>query len=113
MFRILLIGSVALIGAAAIRPAHADVRVYIHEEMTDYTAFQKAYNSFAATRKKMGVIRATVYQNVDNKNDVTITHDFKTLAKANAFLALPDLKTSMQSVAKGPPQIWVTTPGAK
>ena len=113
MFRALLIASVAVVAVATIRPASADVRVYIHEEMTDYKAFQKAYNSFAATRKKMGVIRATVYQNVDNKNDVTITHDFKTLDQAKAFLALPDLHTSMQSVAKGPPQIWVTSPGAK
>ena len=113
MFRTVLLGGLALAAVATIRPASADVRVYIHEEMTDYTAFQKAYNSFAATRKKMGVIRATVYQNVDNKNDVTITHDFKTLAQAKTFLALPELHTSMQSVSKGPPQIWVTTPGAK
>jgi hypothetical protein len=113
MLRTLLIGSVALIGVAAIRPAYADVRVYIHEEMTDYKAFQKAFNSFDATRKKMGVTHTTVYQTADNKNDVTITHDFKTLAKAKAFLALPDLQKSMQSVAKGPPQIWITVPGAK
>ena len=81
--------------------------------MTDYGAFRKSYNGFKATRKKMGVTRDSVYQSVDNKNDVTITHDFKSLEKAKAFAAMPELKTEMEKVSKSAPQIWYTTEATK
>ena len=115
MIRSLLLASLVLVAIATVRPASAaDVRVYIHQEMADYATFRKEYNSFEATRRKMGVIRSSVYQSVDNKNDVTVTHDFKTGDKAKAYVALPELKASMEKVGgKGPPQIWFTTRASK
>jgi hypothetical protein len=114
MLRSLLVASLALVGIAVVQPANAaGVRVYIHQEMTDYATFRKHYDAFDATRRKMGVTAQTVYQSVDNKNDVTITHDFKSLDKAKAFAAMPELKADMEKVGKGPPQVWFTTLGAK
>jgi hypothetical protein len=52
-------------------------------------------NGFDATRRKLGVTGQAVHQSVDNANDVTVTHDFKTADKAKAFAASPDLKATI------------------
>ena len=72
----------------------ADVRVYIHHEVTDYSAWRKVYDAFAGMQRKLGVTRKAVYQSVENPNDVTVTHDFKTKEKAKAFNACPRSKIS-------------------
>src|SRR5262249_37713022 len=53
------------------------VRVYIHHEVADYSAWRKVYDAFAGTQRKLGVTRKAVYQSIENPNDVTVTHDFK------------------------------------
>src|SRR5258705_2548234 len=114
--RSLFLVSILLVGfAATVRPADAaDVRMYIRHEVADYTVWRKAYNAFDATRRKLGVIGQAVYQSVDNANDVTVTHDFKTADKAKAFASSPDLKTTMEKAGvKGTPQIWFTTSAAR
>ena len=100
---------------ATARPADAaDVRMFIRHEVTDYATWRKAYNAFDATRRKLGVTGQAVYQSLDNANDVTVTHDFKTADKARAFASSPDLKTTMEKAGvKGTPQIWFTTSAAK
>jgi quinol monooxygenase YgiN len=100
---------------ATVRPADAaDVRMYIHHEVTDYTAWRKVYNAFAGTQRKLGVITQAVYQSVENPNDVTVTHDFKTKEKAKAFMSAPELKSAMEKAGvKGAPQIWITTQTSK
>lgn len=51
---------------------------------------------------------------MDNPNEVTVTHDFKTVEKAKAWMALPELKTAMEKGGvKGQPHVWITRPGAK
>ena len=114
--RSLFLVSILLVGfAATVRPADAaDVRMYIRHEVADYAVWRKAYNAFDATRRKLGVTGQAVYQSVDNANDVTVTHDFKTADKAKAFASSPDLKTTMEKAGvKGTPQIWFTTSAAR
>jgi hypothetical protein len=111
----LLIGVLALAFAATGRPAAAaDVRMYIRHDVTDYAAWRKAYDDFDARRRKLGVTAQAVYQSVDNPNDVTVTHDFKSADKAKTFAASPDLKSAMEKAGvKGTPQIWFTTKAAR
>ena len=114
--RSLLLGSFLALGlAASARPAAAaDVRMYVQHEVTDYAAWRKAYNDYDATRKKMGVTAQAVYRSVDNPNDITVTHDFRSADKAKAFAASADLKARMEKAGvKGPPRIWFTTKAAK
>ncbi|MBV8342315.1 MAG: cyclase [Gammaproteobacteria bacterium] len=86
----------------------------MHHEVADYAAWRKAYNSFRATRMKMGVTAQAVYQSVDNPNDVLVTHDFASADQAKAFLSSEELKNAMQKAGvKGPPQIWITTRATK
>ena len=55
-----------------------------------------------------------VYRSVDNPNDVTVTHAFRTVDKARAFAASAELKAAMDKAGvKGSPQIWYTTRAAK
>lgn len=100
---------------AADAPAHeSGVRVFVHHEVADYAAWRKAYDAFAPTQRKMGVVAQSVYQTVDNPNDVVVTHDFASAAKAKAFLSSDELRNTMQKAGvKGAPQIWVTSRAAK
>lgn len=115
MRSLLLIGVLALGFAATARPAAAaDVRMYVRHEVSDYAAWRKVYNGFDATRRKLGVTAQSVYQSVDNPNDVTVTHDFRSADKAKSFAASPDLKAAMdKGGVKGTPEIWYTTKAAK
>jgi len=45
-----------------------------------------------------------VYRSADNTNDVTVTHDFHSVEKAQAFAASPELKAAMEKAGvKGAP----------
>lgn len=115
MRSLLLISVLALgiVGSAQLAAA-ADVRMYVRHEVNDYAAWRKAYNDFDPARRKLGVIAQSVYQSVDNPNDVTVTHDFRSAEKAKAFAASAELKTTMEKAGvKGAPQIWFTTKATK
>ena len=113
--RALLLLGVLILGLSAAQPAAAaDVRLFVRHEVNDYAAWRKVYNEFGKVRRNLGVTAAAVYRSSDNPNDVTVTHDFKSLEQAKAFIASPDLKTAMEKAGvKGAPQIWITTRAAK
>ena len=92
----------------------AGVRMFVRHEVTEYAAWRKGYDAFDAARRKLGVSGQAVYQSVDNPNDVTVTHDFKTADKAKAFMTSAELKAAMEKAGvKGTPQIWITTTAAR
>jgi hypothetical protein len=92
----------------------ADVRMYVRHEVNDYATWRKGYDAFDAERKKMGVTGAAVYRSVDNPNDVTVTHDFKSADKGKEFASSARLKEVMEKAGvKSAPQIWFTTSAAK
>jgi hypothetical protein len=110
--RSLFLAGLLLAGlTATVRPADAaDVRMYIHHEVADYPAWRKVYDAFAGGQRKLGVTRQAVYQSIENPNDVTVTHDFRTTEKAKAFLSSPEVKSTMDKAGvKGTPKIWITT----
>jgi hypothetical protein len=101
--------AVVVMGAAGAAWAE-DVRMFIRHEVADYGVWRKAYNAFAPTQKKMGVIFQAVYGSTEDPNDVTVIHDFHSLEKAKTFAASPELKSAMEKAGvKGAPQIWYTT----
>ena len=90
------------------------VRMYVHHEVSDYATWRKGYDRFDATRKKMGVTGQAVYRSADNPNDVTVTHDFKTVEAAKAFAESPELFEAMAKAGvSGKPQAWFTTRATK
>lgn len=104
---------VATIGAVGAVQAE-DARLFVRHEVADYGVWRKAFDAFAPTARKSGAINGAVYRSADNANDVTVTHDFHSVAKAKAFAASPELKAAMEKAGvKGAPQIWITTKSMK
>ena len=88
----------------------AGVRLFVRHEVTDYATWRKSYNAFGAVQRQYGVISQSVYQSVDDPNDITVVHDFKSELDAKAFVTSDKLKTAMQSSGvKGAPTVWYTT----
>ena len=83
------------------------VRMFVRHSVENYSKWRKAYDSFDAERKGMGVTGDDVYQAVDDPTDVTIYHDFKTLTRAQDFVSSKRLKEVMKDAGvKGRPKIW-------
>jgi hypothetical protein len=106
-----LTGLVLLGLAATSQPMQAaETRLFVRHEVSDYASWRKAFDAFRPQGKKMGAATAAVYQSLDNPNDVTVTHDFKSSDKAKAFVASAELKGAMSKAGvKGTPQIWLAT----
>lgn len=55
----------------------------------------------------MGVTDATVYVNVDDELEITVSHDFDSAGAAKAFAGSDKLRDAMQQAGlAGPPEIW-------
>lgn len=103
----------ATLGAATAATA-ADVRLFVRHQVADYAVWRKVYDSVGPLQKKSGVYFQAAYQSADDPNDITVIHDFHSLAKAKAFVASPELKAAMEKAGvKAAPQIWYTTKVAK
>ena len=85
------------------------VRMYARHPVADFAKWLDGYNQHADFRAENGVKADAVYQAADDPNDVTVCHDFETVDAAQAFIALPELKSAMQELGvSGPPTIWIT-----
>jgi hypothetical protein len=83
--------------------------LFVRHTVSDYKAWRKVYDGFAPVQKAGGVKAETVYQAADNPNDVTVTHDFASVAEAQAFIKNPELKKAMGSAGVvGAPTMWIT-----
>ena len=83
------------------------VRMYVRHSVKDFKIWRKAYDAFDVERQGMGVIGDGVYQALDDPNDVTVYHDFKTPKRAESFAASARLKEVMKGAGvKGKPKIW-------
>ena len=88
--------------------------MYCRHDVADYAAWKKGYDGFANYQKTHGVIHESVYQSIDNPNDITVIHDFNNINEAKAFAGSAELKATMSKLGvKGTPQIWYTTESNK
>lgn len=85
------------------------IRMYARHRVDDYGKWRQVYNDFAPNQVGMGVRSAGVFPGVDNHNDVTLFHDFRTADEARAFANSEALKEAMSSAGvNGTPEIWFT-----
>ncbi len=83
------------------------VRMFVRHSVENFSKWRKAYDAFNTERKDMGVIGDAVYQSVDDRNDVTVYHDFKTSRRAEIFATSKRLKEVMKDAGvNGKPKIW-------
>jgi hypothetical protein len=83
--------------------------MFVRHTISDYKAWRKVYDDFAAIQKAEGVTAQAVYQAADNPNDITVTHEFGSVEAAQAFAKSAKLKSAMQGAGVvGTPTIWFT-----
>lgn len=83
------------------------IHMFVHHSVKNYRIWRKAYDDFDAKRSEMGVVGDVVYQAVDDPNDVTVSHDFKTRKRAENFVASKFFKEAMKAAGvTGRPRIW-------
>ena len=74
----------------------------------NYAAFRKVFNGAEEMRQAAGAVNSTVYQSVDDPNEVIINIEFPTADAAKAFSTSPKLRETMQNAGlKGPPRILI------
>ena len=78
----------------------------VRHTVTDYATWRAVYDEVATLRTQHGCTAQAVFQTPGDPNDVFITHEFPTLAQAQAFAGDPDLKAAMQrGGVAAPPRI--------
>jgi hypothetical protein len=86
------------------------VTLFVRHSVSDYATWRSAYDGFAPQQKAGGVLAETVFRNVDDPNDVTVTHEFASAEAARAFLASPELRSAMSRAGvAGAPTVWIAT----
>ena len=66
------------------------ITLFERATVADYDTWRKAFADFAPTLKAKGVVASAVYQSVDDPNDITVAHQFATLAEARPSSAAPN-----------------------
>jgi len=85
------------------------VRLFVRHKVHDYAVWRKAYDAFKSTRIKFGVQAQAVSCNVDDGNDVTVSHEFNNVDAAKAFTNSGELTAAMKSAGViGVPTVWIT-----
>jgi hypothetical protein len=72
----------------------ATVILFERAPVKDYDAWFKVFNDFGPDLRAAGVLQSTVYRGIDDPNDVTVLHTFKTAEEAQAFLNGEALKNA-------------------
>jgi hypothetical protein len=86
------------------------VRLFVRHKVADYDAWRKVYDEFDETRRPMGVTDHAVFRGVDDRNDVTVWHDFADADEARAFVSSDELRNAMQQAGvQGEPEVWFVT----
>src|SRR5688500_10207532 len=100
-------GTAANAGRLSLALESSMVRVFLRHEGVDYPNWRRQYDSFVAERRAMGVVNDNVFRNVEDDHEVTVSHDFETLAAAERFVSprrLHEAKTP--NGASTEPSVW-------
>jgi hypothetical protein len=68
----------------------------VRHTVADYETWLLAYKDAGTIRDRHGCSAEQVYRLPADGNDVFVTHDFPTAARAEAFAADPDLRAAME-----------------
>ena len=81
--------------------------LFVRHTVTDYDTWRKVYDDAgSAVRARHGCTAQTVMRVPGDPNDVAATHEFPTVAQAEAFVNDPDLRAGMdQAGVTSPPRV--------
>ena len=81
--------------------------MFVRHNVTDFAKWKQVFDDLGPTQKRMGVTSDAVFRAADNPNDITVTHEFASIAAAQDFAGSAELKTAMQNAGvAGAPTIW-------
>jgi hypothetical protein len=84
--------------------------MFVRHQVADFGKWKQAYDDFDKRRTELGVTAQAVYRAADNPNDVTVTHEFAAVDKAQQFASSADLRETMgKAGVVGQPTIWFAT----
>jgi hypothetical protein len=87
------------------------VRMFIRHGVREYRIWRKVYNAFDKERRGLGVTKHAVYRAVGKPNDVTVSHDFASIAAAKKFAGSRRLREVMKGAGvRTKPVIWYVKP---
>ena len=85
------------------------ITLFERATVADIARWRKAFADFGPTLKAKGVVASTVYELVDDPNDITVAHEFATLAEAQAFVASTELYQARPGAGVShAPAVWYT-----
>lgn len=86
------------------------VTMFVKHTVGSFRTWKVAYDNLGPTRRTMGVTGASIYQDPQDPNIVTVTHQFDTLDAAKTFASSDELKNAMMNAGvSGHPEMWITT----
>ncbi len=86
------------------------IRLFVRHSVSDFATWRQHYDDFDAGRRALGVRDAAVFTNLEDGNEVTVTHDFDSAEAAQAFVGSAELKEVMEAAGVvGAPTIWFTS----
>ncbi|MDZ7291747.1 MAG: antibiotic biosynthesis monooxygenase [candidate division KSB1 bacterium] len=81
--------------------------MFVRHKVNDYANWKRAYDEFAPVRKAKGVTAASVHRDANDPNTIIVTHQFRDIGIARAFVNSEDLKSAMMKAGvSGPPEFW-------
>jgi hypothetical protein len=84
------------------------VRLFVRHRVRNFAEWKRGYDAFDAARKALGVKGAAFFRGATDAEDVTVWHDFDTLAAAQAFVKSPELAAAMtRAGVTGTPETWL------
>jgi hypothetical protein len=87
----------------------AEITLFERATVSGYGQWRKAFDAFRSELAAMGVVGSTVFQSADDPNDITVAHDFASLAEARAFVASNELHAARPAAGVStPPTLWFT-----
>ena len=82
--------------------------MFARATVEDYANFREIFDGKEDMRQAAGASKSTVYQSVDDPNEVVVQIEFPTATAAKAFSTSEGLRNAMQQAGlKEPPRILV------
>ena len=83
--------------------------LFVKHTVGDYKKWRKGFDEFQSQGAQLGIRSAAVFQSAGNPNEVTVMHNFDSVAAAQTFTQAEALKSAMDKAGvQGAPMIWIT-----
>ena len=84
------------------------IHLFVRQNVADYVTQRLVYDRFYSNPEAHGAPTRTVFQSIDDPNDITVEHIFKNLDDARTLVSSTDLAQAMTDAGVlGTPQIWL------